>query len=176
MVERGEHERLSLRRLAKEAGVSPAAPYHHFQDRAQVLSSLATEGFEELDAALESACEGLSEPRDRLTRSCETYLRFAVEHGAHYGLMFSSDYADPVVHEAYHRAARLAFETLCGKVAAVVGESAEPHDVVERAMAIWSMAHGMAELWIDGLVPAASLDLERTAGRLGVFALAVATS
>ena len=177
MVEAGEGDRLSLRGLARRAGVSPAAPYHHFGDRAGLMSELASEGFEALDAALDTACADCDDPETILATSCATYLRFAVEHGDHYRHMFSATYEDPERHARYHEVALASFGQLCAKVSAV-DPSRASEDVVETALALWSMAHGMASLWLDGIarIPGSEqpLELERMATRLGQMALVLA--
>src|SRR3954451_21225511 len=75
---------LSLRDVARRAGVSHAAPAHHFGDKAGVLTAIATEGFELLAGATRAASG------DLLDRGL-AYIRFAVEHPAHYEVMFRPD-------------------------------------------------------------------------------------
>ena len=55
ILEREGPSALSLRAVAREAGVSPAAPYHHFKDKSELLNAVATEGFNRLKAALAEA-------------------------------------------------------------------------------------------------------------------------
>src|SRR5665213_3923660 len=57
---------LSLRAVAREAGVSPAAPYHHFKDKAELLDAVADEGWQMLDAGMAKA-KAAADPRDKLT-------------------------------------------------------------------------------------------------------------
>src|SRR5579875_1684070 len=77
---------LSLRGVAREAGVSPAAPYHHFKDKSDLLNALAEEGFHALGDALRAEFE--ADPRHDLTSMGVAYVKFARANPALYRLMF----------------------------------------------------------------------------------------
>src|SRR5947207_14518508 len=68
---------LSLRAVAREAGVSPAAPYHHFKDKSQLLEAVAHEGWVALDVALSAARAQAPDRRERRTGLGVAYIRFA---------------------------------------------------------------------------------------------------
>src|SRR3954465_8549124 len=68
---------LSLRAVAREAGVSPAAPYHHFKDKVELLEAVAPEGWHELDVALSTARASTEDPRSRMTNLGVAYVCFA---------------------------------------------------------------------------------------------------
>jgi AcrR family transcriptional regulator len=87
VAERGA-DRVSLRELAREAGVSHAAPAHHFIDRRGLFTALAAQGFELLAAAL-------AEARPRFLAAALAYVRFAIEHPGHYRVMFDKSLLDP---------------------------------------------------------------------------------
>ncbi|MEO0325908.1 MAG: WHG domain-containing protein [Myxococcota bacterium] len=135
----------SLRALARAAGVSPAAPYHHFGDKRGLLAALAAEGFAALGAALDELREGHQDPA--LAVMVARYVDFAVEHSAHYRLMFHPGIAadgGPVA-----MAARAAF----ARLVRAVRQTAPDIDAVEatsRAGLVWSLAHGTAELAAQG--------------------------
>src|ERR1700749_3551793 len=74
---------LSLRAVAREAGVSPAAPYHHFKDKAELLDAVAQEGWELLDTAMGKAKAEAVAP-DELTALGIAYVCFAREDPALY--------------------------------------------------------------------------------------------
>jgi AcrR family transcriptional regulator len=135
---------LSLRDLARRAGVSHAAPSHHFGDKAGLLTALAAEGFRLLDEALRAAGE------DLLGRGV-AYVRFAVDHRAHFEVMFRPELYrrdDPEVVAAGRRTA----EALRSGVGALptppTGRQAEL-----SALAAWSIVHGFATLWLGGALP-----------------------
>ncbi|ROT32116.1 TetR/AcrR family transcriptional regulator [Micromonospora sp. HM5-17] len=133
---------LSLRDLARRAGVSHAAPAHHFGDKAGLLTAFAAEGFELLAAALQRIWAETGSLRELGVG----YVRFAVDHRAHFEVMFRPD--------LYHRddpevlaAGRRARDALRVGVAAhrPGGDEAERVD-----LAAWSMVHGFATLWLGG--------------------------
>lgn len=124
---------LSLRDLARRAGVSHAAPAHHFKDRTGLLTAVAAEGFGLLAATLADAT-GL---RDAGVR----YVRFAMDHPAHFQVMFQPDLhrpEDPALQEARSRAGDRLREAVTG----VVGTD----DPRLAGVAAWSLAHGFATL------------------------------
>ncbi|WP_328944294.1 TetR/AcrR family transcriptional regulator [Streptomyces sp. NBC_00250] len=124
---------LSLRDLARRAGVSHAAPAHHFKDRTGLLTALATEGYGLLAEALASA----PELRERGVR----YVRFAVEHPAHFQVMFQPELLradDPDLLAAKERAS--------AELRAGVADLTDVPDARTAGIAAWSLAHGFATL------------------------------
>jgi AcrR family transcriptional regulator len=131
-------EGFSLRSVAKRAGVSHAAPAHHFGDVGGLLTALAAEGFRQFQATLDARERGASDARDRAVRAGFGYLDFAMARPTLFRLIFSSaraDYADPDLSAA----ASLAYDHLVGLVEALGGGEA---DVV----ALWAASHGIADL------------------------------
>src|SRR5215470_9622220 len=86
VAERGA-DRLSLRELARAAGVSHAAPAHHFTDRRGLFTAMATEGFGMLAEALRGA-------RPDFLDAALAYVRFAIDHPGHYEVMFDKSLYD----------------------------------------------------------------------------------
>src|SRR5262245_46396811 len=88
---------VSLREVARRAGVSTAAPYQHFADRGAVLAALAEEGYARLLAVLGDAHHRSRRrsPTAQITALGEAYLRFAAEEPTHYAIMFLPELADP---------------------------------------------------------------------------------
>ncbi|MFF7386218.1 WHG domain-containing protein [Streptomyces griseoluteus] len=127
---------LSLRDLARRAGVSHAAPAHHFKDRTGLLTAIAAEGFGLLADALREA-PGLREAGVR-------YVRFAREHPAHFQVMFSPELLRPEDLELT-TARALAGEALSQAVTTVDPGDRGP-DARLAGMAAWSLAHGYATL------------------------------
>jgi AcrR family transcriptional regulator len=150
VAEQGSHE-LSLRALARKAGVSHAAPYRHFADKAELMAAVAEEGFENLRQALEAASAAAS--GGALERFCaggEAYIRFAVEHPAHYRVMFGWEGREKAKPEALIQAGRRAFEVLLTSVASLQqGGILPPGDPLPFALDIWAAEHGLAMLYID---------------------------
>jgi AcrR family transcriptional regulator len=146
---------LSLRDLARRAGVSHAAPAHHFGDKAGLLTALAVEGFDLL-------AEALGRAGDDLLEIGVAYVRFAVDHRAHFEVMFAPGLYradDPEVAAARARAGA----ALRGGVAArPAGPTVEPG---RDALAAWSIVHGFATLWLAGALPPGSGDNPEDAAR-----------
>ncbi|MBF6466835.1 WHG domain-containing protein [Nocardia beijingensis] len=142
---------LSLRNLARHAGVSHAAPAHHFGDRAGLLTALATEGFELLAAQLARAGEDFREV-------AVAYIRFAREHPGHFDVMFRHSLSHP--DDAALRAAR---ERSATALRAGVSDirPGDSHDRQQATqLAAWSLVHGFASLWREGALHNSSLAAE----------------
>ncbi|WP_336085632.1 TetR/AcrR family transcriptional regulator [Nocardia sp. SSK8] len=142
---------VSLRRVAREAGVSSGAPYHHFADRAALLSALSVDGFQQLAAELTTAKADADSPLDALTRLAEGYVRFSREHPAQFRLMFRPELSQPEKHPDAHAAGDAAFEILAGTVTEAVAAGVLPADrAATLAITWWGLAHGLSSLWLDG--------------------------
>ena len=81
---------LTLRAVARHAGVSQAAPYHHFKDRGALLAAVAEEGFKFLAGSLQIAAKKARNPRDRLEALSRAYVKFALTNRPHFLVMFSA--------------------------------------------------------------------------------------
>ncbi|MDN3023105.1 TetR/AcrR family transcriptional regulator [Streptomyces sp. S.PB5] len=125
---------LSLRDLARRAGVSHAAPAHHFKDRTGLLTAIAAEGFGLLAAALREAPD--------LKEAGVRYVRFAREHPAHFQVMFAPGLLRAEDLELT-TARALAGDALREAVSGVRPEGIEPR---LAGVAAWSLAHGFATL------------------------------
>jgi AcrR family transcriptional regulator len=90
LLEREGSAALSLRAVAREAGVSAAAPYHHFKDRAALLYAVAHEGNAALHAAMRAAFDSSPPGQDRIVAVGVAYVTFAVQNPALYRLMFET--------------------------------------------------------------------------------------
>jgi AcrR family transcriptional regulator len=131
---------LSLRALARRAGVSHAAPAHHFGDKAGLLTAIAVEGFELLGGALRAAHE-----TGGFLDVGIAYVGFAVSHPAHFEVMFRPELSrpdDPTLQAARAETTRL----LYGPAA----EEFPDADAFKVGIAGWSFVHGFASLWLSG--------------------------
>lgn len=145
---------LTLRAVAREAGVSHAAPAHHFGDVSGLLSELAAIGFSRFSDALDAGARAAgSSPDAQAEGRANAYVAFAQENPCMFQLMFRAerlDHGRPALHEAREKA--------FAKLAAIV--SARRHEDISTdhltlAQAadiarIWSMVHGFAMLHLDG--------------------------
>ncbi|MDX2088868.1 MAG: TetR/AcrR family transcriptional regulator [Kofleriaceae bacterium] len=150
----------SLREVAKRARVSVGAPYHHFSSKDALLATVACEGFEALEATLAQTAGGRS-PSERLRRRCTTYVEFAAAHPDHYRVMFrSSLMREPT--SPLRQVAAAAFGRLEAAIAEVREDLASPV-IHQLALMTWSMAHGLVQLWNDGVLAEEPGGLKRLA-------------
>lgn len=147
MLEQGET--FSLRAVARRAGVSPTAPYRHFADREALESAVAVEGFRDLKAALMEVRELPSSVSD-LSELVVAYVAFALRRPAVFRLMFGNE-CDDTSDQRVQAAAAL-HELLTGAMVNVFPNA----DAPTLATALWSLAHGLAFLHLDGKLPAAT--------------------
>lgn len=147
---------LSLRDLARRAGVSHAAPTHHFGDKAGLLTALAAEGYDLLAAALAAARAETGSFRELGV----AYVRFAVTHRAHFEVMFRPDLYrddDPALAAARERARSALYAGVLdlpdGTRPAAAGDRGGAGSVRDAGLAAWSIAHGFATLWLSGALP-----------------------
>lgn len=149
-LDAGAYESLSLRELARLAGVSPNAPYRHFVSKDEILAEIAAQGFTELSARFDA--EVCPDPRERLPRLCDIYTAFALEHANVYRVMFGADKPGLMEFDVLRQAARDSFGRLVAAVIAVRGEgAADDPATLGRASQVWSIIHGWSRLAIDGM-------------------------
>jgi len=143
-------EGFTLRGCARRAGVSHAAPAHHFKDAGALLTALAAEGFERFITTMRKRQEEVTDARDRLTAAGLGYIDFALANPALFRLMFSSsrpDFGDA----ALSQAASAAFAVLTDAVREARGaDPAEDGRAMLDVAASWSIVHGLAELLLSG--------------------------
>lgn len=142
LEESGDSE-LSLRAVARRAGVSATAPYRHFADREALLSGVAAVGYRELSDDLSTAQPSPSTPSD-LADIGVAYVRFALDHPALFRVMFAEP-CDPTSPE------RVAATTAINEYLHTIVRQALPAaDTDAMATTLWALVHGMAFLHLDG--------------------------
>jgi AcrR family transcriptional regulator len=154
LVAREGVEGLTLRGVARLAGVSPAAPYRHFADKRALLAAVAEEGFRRLASALHAAGDAV-DALARFRARGPAYVAFATSHPSHFRVMFGRELADRSGYPGLEDAARAAFDALVEGVtdaqrAGVVAEG----DPRELGLTAWSAMHGLATLLLDGRLQA----------------------
>lgn len=171
---------LSLRAVAREAGVSPAAPYHHFKDKSELLDVVAQEGWEMLDRAMVQAREKAASMREQMSALGVAYVCFARDHPALYRVMYDCSRDKEALPEHLHANDEGAY---CRVRETMVRAGADPEDWVDlelATVAAWCAAHGLAELaafkQFDPLKEALGGEegfLRGVFGHMGVFAKGV---
>lgn len=143
----------TLREVARRAGVSHAAPYKHFPDKASLLLELALRGFDQLGQEMKTAIT----PRPRSARkellaAADAYIAFGVNNPSLYRLMFSTDAGDPHVAHLSERAL-----AALGVVQDMLARGQQSGAFKRRplpgqAAACWAQVHGITMLSIEGLL------------------------
>jgi AcrR family transcriptional regulator len=138
---------------ARMAGVSPAAPYRHFRDRDELLSSIAQRGFEQFEGTLTQAWEdGRPDTVTAFERVGKAYLAFARDEPAYYSAMFESGLpadANPALMAAGERAFAI-IRAAAERLAALAPPGLPRPPALMMALHIWSMSHGVASLFARG--------------------------
>lgn len=134
---------LSLRAVARRAGVSPTAPYRHYPDRDALVSAVAAVGYRELADHLAAAHPSPSTP-DELAAVAVAYVRFALERPALFRVMFG----EPCDRDTGERVA--ATTAISEYLGAIVARSFPGSDPGSMSTAIWALVHGLAVLHLDG--------------------------
>lgn len=135
---------VSLRELARRAGVSHAAPAHHFGDKRGLLGAIAAEGFRLLAERLGTVLEETGQ----FVEVAVAYVEFAIEHRAHFEVMFRTDLYDqagPDVSQAREHSTAVLERGLSTVPTTSRGAQAEV-----AKTAAWSLVHGFATLWLGG--------------------------
>ena len=147
-------EALTLRRLAREAGVSHAAPYHHFPDLDALLAAVAARGFGLLREEMSEWATGADpDPFSRLQAAGTAYVTFAVTRPGLFRLMFSGRWRDAAGFPELEAAEGLAFGALQEMImGAWGGDESRSHLLPSAARAAWALVHGIAMLLVDGRI------------------------
>jgi AcrR family transcriptional regulator len=150
LIGEGGLDRLSMREVARKAGVSHQAPYHHFGDREAILAAIAAEGFTKFLQDLEAAAKGAgADPTKAVEAMGRAYVGFALKYPAYFQVMFR---ADAVQLDKYAEARKLesaAFDRLIQLID--LAFEGEPAEVRQRiAIACWALSHGLSTLLLEG--------------------------
>jgi AcrR family transcriptional regulator len=147
LLAEGDEATLSLRAVARRAGVSANAPYRHYPDKDALLAAMATQGFHDLrDALIHADAHAATE--DRFVAMAQAYVTFGVQSPALFGLMFGHPCSRN--HPETSAAAAETTAVLAERVATVV--PAARHD--SFMIGAWALVHGLASLVLNGKLPA----------------------
>lgn len=137
LLDEGGAALISLREVARRAGVSHNAPYRHFADRDSLLAALAEDGFRELGRRMDAETGGLA-------ALGQCYVRFALEQPGRFALMFGAG-LDKTRYPQLQQAALALYRRL----AQAVHETAPAREAEVATLAAWSLVHGLAQLLLD---------------------------
>ncbi|WP_211228563.1 TetR/AcrR family transcriptional regulator [Glycomyces tenuis] len=141
-IAEGGPSTLSLRAVAKRAGVSHAAPAHHFGDKAGLLTAVAAEGHDRFADALERVWEATGD----FAEVGVAYMRFAIDNRAYFETMFRPE----LLHEGDPELARAEARSRATLYRGTGGADADGHVYRASALAAWSLVHGFTELLMGG--------------------------
>jgi AcrR family transcriptional regulator len=168
LEESGEAE-LSLRAVARRAGVSPAAPYRHYEDREALISAVAAVGYRELAERLAAAHPSPSTP-EQLASVAIAYVQFALERPALFRIMFG----EPCDRDNDERVAATA--AVSAYVRSIAQRTFPQADPDALATAIWALVHGLAFLYLDGKLDAPTSSAVADRVTAAIHALLTATN
>ncbi len=157
LVEEVGIDGFSLRELARRAGVSPAAPYHHFKDKAALIQALAGESQARLGMASLEAIEGITDPLQKLSMLGVAYVVYAFEHPSEFRIMFRHELHSPLGETnqelevnkpdpAFVLLKQTLIECRDAGCVPIINDQA-----LELAtISTWALVHGLATLIVDG--------------------------
>jgi AcrR family transcriptional regulator len=157
LLRTGGAEGLTLRAVAREAGVSQTAPYRHFADRAALVAAVADDGFRRLHKRLTAAARAPGRTTGRVQHTARgglqaialAYVRFALEHPEEYRVMFGREVAAAPAAEGSAR--QEVFALLRDGIATLQTQGlVRGGDPSVIALSAWSLVHGLAMLALDG--------------------------
>ena len=150
IIEEQDVSTLSLRQVARRAGVSHTAPYRHFADKEELLAAGAEEGFQEFSRYLEQARDAESTSLNQLQATGNAYVEYALRYPTHYRVMFGSYCHDADAFPSLTTTANQSFQILVEIIeAGQATEDIKPGEPQLLALANWSLVHGLAMLLLD---------------------------
>lgn len=149
LLEEGGPAALSMREVARRAGCTHQAPYHHFENREAILAALVIAGFRELGARMQSVLARplqVADTRAMLIACGDAYVNFALSQPGVFRIMFRADMCNPASFPEVRQTAESAFGQLQQLSAHVAGE----RDAGVLSTLLWAHVHGLACLLVDG--------------------------
>lgn len=138
---------LSLRAVAREAGVSPAAPYHHFKDKSELLDAVAHEGWDMLNELMTTARSRETSVADKLTALGVAYVRFARDNPALYRVMYDASRDKDGLPDHVHMDDDNAYCQVRNTLTEAGVGPLSDLDLELATTAAWCAAHGLAEMF-----------------------------
>ena len=153
ILESQGYEALTLRAAARRVGVSQAAPYNHFADKAALLAAIAGQGFGEFAAAMRQELDAAVEAQARLNATGIAYVAFATTNPGLFKLMFGSSAHQVFDHPELDAARTSAYEVLRGAVRSVhASEPRHAPDEPLESLRSWALVHGLATMINEGTI------------------------
>jgi AcrR family transcriptional regulator len=151
LIETGDEDRVSIRKIADAVGVSPPSIYLHFPDKESLLFAVCGRQFAVFDDTLEKAAVGVDDPVEALRARGRAYVRFGLEHPEQYRILFMGKSRKPASFDPDEFPGSDAFNNFVAAVARAIDEGALRADLDPRltAIGIWASLHGVTSLQIS---------------------------
>ncbi len=146
ILEREGPSALSLRAVAREAGVSPAAPYHHFKDKGELLEAVAHVGWEALGDGMAAVQGEVPDLSSLMTEIGVAYVRFSQDHPALYRVMYDTARDKDSLPEGMQDKEDGAYCLVRNTFRDAAGPEVPDVDIELATIAAWCAAHGLAEM------------------------------
>jgi AcrR family transcriptional regulator len=154
IIRKSGPDALTLRVVAQRLGVSQTAPYRHFASKEALLTAVAAEGFTSLLTSIHRALDAVgADPIVRLQTIGKSYIRFALAWPAHFAVMYGprpTEFSVGAVAEAGRAAFSLLTELVVACQSAGTLRAGNP---TRMGVQIWGIMHGLATLYLHGLLP-----------------------
>lgn len=155
LIDQGPAEALSLREIARNAGVSATAVYRHFPDKAALLDALCLEGDARLGAAFKAAMGSVEPGLAAFSAMGRAYVHFALAHPSLFRLMMAAPARGPLpVPPPSAGDGGAAMQMLVNAIDGLFGADKPAPMQEARRLRAWALVHGLAMLMLDGQVPA----------------------
>ncbi len=143
---------LSLREVARRAGVSQTAPYRHFDSKEALIAAIAEEGFRKMGAVMGKALEAAgNDPVRRLQELGVAYVKFSAGNPSYYRVMFGPQIPERRAYPGLAAASAATFRFLLDGVADLQKAGLAPKGPpLDSALSAWSLVHGLSSLIVDG--------------------------
>ncbi|MFM0504482.1 TetR/AcrR family transcriptional regulator [Paraburkholderia caffeinilytica] len=164
-VVEGGGKDISLREVARRAGVSPGAAFHHFRNKDALLAAVSVEGFARLTQIRQKRTRSVSDPREKLRIVLHAYVEFAIQYPAIFFLMFRYITTAPDDSGEVRMAALASFDVVRSAISDATGDERAESTLTVDAWAAWAAMHGAASL-LATAGPRARVDPEISTGRL----------
>lgn len=158
LIDTNKTDTISLRRLAKEVGVTPSAVYNHFADKDSLMLAIKIRLYEDLNRFFDTRCDNSADPEQTLLETCYAYFRFSQEQPARFLFLFNSVLPlERSTQEFIEVACKSLVRTrkLIFRIFEKYNVPCNEEDVVNTTLLIWSQLHGIVLLRNSGSIPAA---------------------
>lgn len=150
ILKEGTLQDLSLRALARKAGVSQTAPYRHFEDKEALIVVLMQEGSTIMQDSMRLVCENTDDPVEQLINMGLAYYDFSQEHPAHFRLMFGGSLENKEKYTSLVETEQQGYELVQNVVDECMKLPGAPNLPTEMVrLSCWSLVHGLANLILN---------------------------